>query len=392
MEFSFSVLSTLIYYDVPQLVLIEDRVDTYYLCVLGANESEVHEYGCVPISKRRYEDVRNGDLDVRAALISAESHDWLLLKTDNISSGIGQVEKRSGQLDELFLPEQGLVVVDSSADEVVKVARFRENLVAEITVSPADSRENAIASRVLSKLLWEFQNLVRRAAKAVDRIAPRKSPIDVESYQLDVLAFNAGSFQIRFEAHSHLDLLGDSQLERALTLVENTMRRANAPDDLASYLEDYKGHYVASLIKFLQIAGASNTYVRLDWAKPASSSANTSLISALAIAPALEKLTSKEEMSRVDITILGRLKKVDVDTGAWRIKNDSTGEEYSGKAFKGTEASLSGLKTDEIYEVECVEAIEEQTFTEKEVVALYAVRFTPAGVALSGSHLPLSNK
>jgi hypothetical protein len=166
-------------------------------------------------------------------------------------------------------------------------------------------------------------------------------------------------------------------MEIAFGLIERVLSFSAEPEKIAAALEGYKGHFVTNLIKLLRVASENKTYLKLSWAKPSFNHVRSISVEHRHISPLLALLTSKEEMLVETIILVGLLKKADVDSGAWRIKSDEDGKEYSG-SINESSFSLSGLKTDSRYTVECIERIEEAPFTGKETVNLYATKFDPA--------------
>lgn len=371
--------TTLIYYDNPQLAVAVDEVDTKYVCLLVEELNTAFSYCCVPISKRRLGLLLTNQVDLLPIFTERETEHWLKASTEDITHDLSRVELQSGQIPQAYLPAPGLFVSPAGAtDELVDSARERMNLVSEVAVEPPEASNNVISAKTLSLLLDAFQSIVKRAVTASKRAKTKKGIRSQPSHDihvLDVYAFSQGSFKIRFESRTNLDLLGDSEVQAAFELIEEVISKASDPEAVATILEEYKGHFVTSLIKLLRIISENKTYFSFAWAKPEFRQVRTSTIELSSVASLLELLSRREEMLLEKIVLIGTLKKADADSGAWRLKNDEDGKEYSGM-LQDPDASLSGLEIDSRYKVICTEKIEDMPFTGREITTLRAIEFS----------------
>lgn len=369
-------IATLIYYDGHQLAIVKDEVDTYFLCILTGEDADDFHYCSVAISRARYSSLINNQIDVRDAFVRREAEHWYQLRTPDITGQQCTLHAISGTIPEGFLPDAGLMASPpATSDELVFFSKERNNIVSEISVEPPEASEHNISAKTLSLLLDAFQGLVKRGISATrKRQKSTGQLLAVDAHIVDVCAFVPGSFKIRFESRAGLDLIGDSDMESAFGLIEKVLSSSAEPEKIAAALEGYKGHFVTNLIKLLRVASENKTYLKLSWAKPSFNRVRSISVEHRHIPPLLALLTSKEEMLVETIVLVGLLKKADVDSGAWRIKNDDDGKEYSGSLHESG-FSLSGLETDSRYKVVCIERIEEAPFTGKETVNLYATKF-----------------
>lgn len=373
--------STLIYYDNHQVVLAADEVDTQHICLLVDDNADLLVYCCVPLSRSRLTALLSNQIDLRAAFLSRETQHWIELRTEDIAvaQANGVVEAKTGEIPDCHLPSEGLFVSPPPSNEsLVTFSRDRFNIVSEVAVEPPESSRHSISAKTLSLLLDAYQGLVKRADTAVRKrngcSTQRQRTSD--AHIVDVCAFVPGSFIVRFESRAGLDLLGDSELEPALDLIDNVLSLSSDPEQVAAFLDGYKGHFVRNLIKILRIAAENKTYLRLGWARPSSLHARSTTVENRAIPALLEVLSRREEMLVETIVITGILKKADGDSGAWRVRADEDGKEHSG-VLNDPSVSLSGLAIDSRYRVFCIERIEEEPFTGREITKLYATDFQP---------------
>lgn len=370
--------STLIYYDNVQLAITVDEVDTKYLCLL-VNDSAECVYCCIPISKKRLGTLLTNQFDLLTVFSEREADYWLEAATADIHEGISRTISRFDDIPSEYLPAPGLFVApEGASDELVDFARERVNLVSELSVEPPEASDHVISAKTLSLLLDAYQSLVKRAVTAAKKKSQRrgvKPSAANDAHILDVYAFSPGSFKVRFEPRSRLDLLGDSEVQAAFELIEEVISKTSNPEAVAALLENYRGHFVTSLIKLLRVIAVNKTYLSFAWAKPSFRHVQKATIEFSSIASLLELLSKREEMLVEQVVLIGTLKKADADSGAWRLKNDEDGKEYSG-TLHDPNASLSGLEIDSRYKVVCVEKIEDMPFTGREITSLQALDFS----------------
>ena len=71
------LVQTLYFYDVPQLILLQNQLGHLYLCLLS--DDETMTYLGVSVSKERVQCLINGDLDLRDAYTSPEVQSYYLV-------------------------------------------------------------------------------------------------------------------------------------------------------------------------------------------------------------------------------------------------------------------------------------------------------------------------
>lgn len=370
---------TLIYYDLPQLFIASDVLGVQYICLLVDDSSEL-VYCCVPLSKIRLRLLLTNQIDLLNVFLEREVNEWYWLSTNDIYGSDLLLELGVGIIPERYLPDSGLYVSPSiEGEELLISAIERAKLLSEVSVEPPESVSHVISAKTLSLLLDAYQSVVRWGFAAIkkksQRLGNKISVAVSDAHILDVYGFAPGSFKIRFEARSGLDLLGDSDVERVFELIESILSRESDPEAVAKILEGYKGHFVTSLIRLLKVVEENKSYFSLCWAKPTHASVRKATLSYSSVNPLLAILSTKEEMLVEEITLTGILKKADVDSGSWRLKSDDNDKEYSGTLYNSKE-SLSGLKLDARYSVLCAEKVEDMPFTGKEITTLQAIHFT----------------
>jgi hypothetical protein len=101
-----TLIATLEYYDVPQIITATDATGTRYLCTLYAHEADGYRYLGVQISEPRLMAFIGGQLDLRDAYLHPEVSDALY--TVSVAAEQLMAEPiQSVDIDEAMLPESG---------------------------------------------------------------------------------------------------------------------------------------------------------------------------------------------------------------------------------------------------------------------------------------------
>jgi hypothetical protein len=227
---------TLFYYDGPQVVEARDAIGGHYVGVMVEPDGDQDRFvirGVSPEGLRRF---RSGLLDLRTLLLENDSEDWFLASPSTPAGEELTLTPQTGSLDDSgFLPEEGFLLHDlPTEDETVREARERNNLVMEISVEPPEAvSEHRIRVATLAALLNHVQTVVKHAYGAALRglsLDARRSIDKSDAHLLDVVVPAAGgSFKVLFQASKETDLLGNSELGRALERVDQLFEHAADP-------------------------------------------------------------------------------------------------------------------------------------------------------------------
>lgn len=101
---------TIIYYDMPQLFLANDRQSqTEYLCLLVESGEQFDTYLCAPISDDCLKTLYDGQIDLRT--IYAENHNLFAARiSDNLDVAIQITPLLSHEVSQQWLPEPGFTL------------------------------------------------------------------------------------------------------------------------------------------------------------------------------------------------------------------------------------------------------------------------------------------
>jgi hypothetical protein len=366
---------TLLYYDGPQVFEACDSIGGHYVAVMVDHEDRYLVCGVKPESLREF---RSGMLDLRSLLLEQGEGEWYLgyVQQDVEGFVLGLELQNLNLLQSDLLPESGFVLHETEASELALMeARQRNNFVLEVSVEPPEAAmEHRIHVPTFVGLLSHLQTLVKNAYAFARRElsqSTKKALDSNDAHLLDVvIPAAAGSFRVFFEASKRPDMLGESELKRAMDLVDKIF----AAGETGSALEvakKYKGHLAGSYLKLLRFLVQHKTGLKYSWAQPNSIKVNNYSVSQANASFILDALSEVYNLSEEEVILNGTLEKADIVNGTWRLKTSdgsSSGETPAGGP------SLDGLKIGSRYRFLCTETVQESDATGTEKRSLFLMK------------------
>lgn len=372
---------TLFFYDGPQVFEAHDDIGGHYIAVMIESPEGEESYLVAGVQPERLRQFRSGMIDLKTLISVRPDPEWFIGRPSGDMSQPLLLELQTSNLyDSRYLPEDGFVLYEHPTEsEILREARERNNLVLELTVDPPEAVvEHRIRVNTLVGLLSNVQKIVKYAYGSALRglsQAKRKSMLDTtDAHLLDVIVpAAAGSFKIVLEAARQPGLFGQqNELERALFTIDELFKDVKDPETTLNKLKQYRGHFAAAYIRLLSFLVENKTGMFLAWAEPDFPQPRKWGISEAEANPLLELLSGVANLSTETVTILGFLKKADVDSGTWRLEAEDGN--YPGKTKSGG-PSLAGLVLENKYRFTCIEEIDEIQGSGREQKSLYLIHF-----------------
>jgi len=228
-------------------------------------------------------------------------------------------------------------------------------------------------------LLGHVQMMIKHAYGAALRtLSPgdRRAIDKTDAHMMDVvIPAAAGSFRVVLEAAKTPDLLGQSELARALQRVDELFENAGSPEQTLATVKAHRGHLAGAYLRLLRFLAQHKTGLRYSWAEPGFTKPNCRAVAEVEVGPLVDVLSGISNLGGEAVTLVGEFEKVNRGTGAWGLL---TAEGlYSGKIREGG-PSLDGLKVGGRYKFSCVEEIEEVEGTGREQHTFYLTEHEPA--------------
>jgi hypothetical protein len=368
---------TLFYCDGIQVFEGKDEIGGNYVGVLSGDLTGEPEYVIVGINPWQLQQFRLGKVDLRSLMVQRPYSEWLAGPLLDSKNGLlVDAEPQNGSIPEPCLPEEGFVLSlapSTDAHLVRHESIARNNLAFEVALDtriPSD--EHRVRANTLGGLLIHIQSLVGNAyrkAKSLSRGVPHKESNPL----LDVaVGAAAGSFKVLLVPSQLPNLFNQSELSEALEIIDFVLSDSANPKQTLERVQKYAGHTAKSLVRLLQFIIANDVSLSYSWAAPDRDKVSSRYLPAANASLLLATLSTTENIATEKAIISGVLRKIDMDAGTWRLKETTTGEEYSGKLRPGI--TLSNLVSDRFYTFECEEEIESVTATGREIHTLFLVR------------------
>lgn len=240
-------------------------------------------------------------------------------------------------------------------------------------------KTTSIRINTLADLLSHIQTIVKYAySSALKKLpAANRRAIDrSDAHLLDVVIPAAtGSFRFVLEGAKSPDLLGQSELARAMQCVDALFANASDPQHALEEIQKQRGHLAGSYLKLLRFLDGKKTGLRYSWAEPTFEKPCRHSIAENEVAPLVSVLSSVADLGIETVTLTGSLEKADVTSGNWRIA--TADGKFSGK-IKSNGPSLAGLEIGRAYRFSCEEILKETKGTGREQRALYLIEHQPA--------------
>ncbi|MBI3871001.1 MAG: hypothetical protein HY299_20925 [Verrucomicrobia bacterium] len=373
--------ATLFYYDGPQVFEARDAIGGHYVAVMVEPENAEDRYLVAGVEPERLRQFRAGLLDLRGLLTERTIEEWFLVDAPGDLNEPLALQPAPGKLAESgFLPEPGFVLHDRPAEELaLREARERNNLVLEVAADPPEAAaEHRIRVGTLVGLLGHVQLIVKHAYGAALRgLSPdnRRTIDKTDAHLMDVvIPAAAGSFRVVMEAAKTPDMLGQSELARALQRLDVLFENAGNPQKALATVKAHRGHLAGAYLRLLRFLVEHKTGLRYSWAEPGFAKANNRAVTEAEAGPLVDLLSGVSNLGGEAVTLVGAFEKANRGTGAWGLL--TTDGVLSGRVKEGG-PSLEGLKIGGTYKFSCIEEIEEVEGTGREQRTLYLIEHEP---------------
>lgn len=372
---------TLAYYDRPQIIEAVDAIGGRHIAVLLDTALGDDEFLVVGVAPEQLREFRIGKIDLLNLILGRPNPEWYIGKLVDGSENEFDIKRQTGDLSDTgYLPDADYYLHPASLSiETLTEARNRNNLVMELAVEPPESvTEHKIRITTFAMLLSEIQSLVKHAYKRALREVPTstKKSMSIEDGALfDIIVpASPGSFKVILEASQKPDLVGQSELSRAMKQIDMLFESAGSPQDNLEVVKQNKGHFAGAYIRLLRLLMENDTNLRYSWAEPSDVDTHTYSVAKSQATMLVKLFDNQVNLETEEITVIGELSKADNKSGTWRLETED-GRVY-GKT-KSNGPNLNGLSIGMTYEFKCMEklVINERG---KEQRTLYLLEFNQA--------------
>lgn len=362
----------LLYYDTPQLFVARDAVGTNYLCMIVEQNEGVDNFACVQISEQKLDNFSNGQIDLRDVFVSPEIKKYYQAKIHDYQLSVYEIiPLENEELSAKWLPDKGVFIkLDQNQHEIVAESKDKAKTIVYLSLNPPESaNEPRINTLSLSEALLRFQTMLKYAyKKSISKFsyAQRKQMNVQENYQLDVFAFSPGSFKVKMQSQSYPNLFGETEITKALLLVDQHVDSIDNVESSLKLLSENKGHFANSYINFLKYIAYSKSRLSYSWAFSSIKSPVTKEITSDQAQYLYEIFNQQDELKKETVELIGYFDKVDEKYGKWRLV-DQENNAHNGELGEVEGITLKGVTIGtRLYKLVCVERIIEVVGTSEE--------------------------
>lgn len=375
----------LLYYDTPQLFVARDAIGTNYLCMIVDQNANYDNFACVQISEQKLNYFSTGHIDLRDVFLSPEIKAYYQVHIHDYQSDSYEiVPLENKDLPAQWLPDEGVFInLDQLQSEIINESKEKAKTIVHLSLNPPESaNEPRINALSLSDALLRFQTMLKYAyKKSISRFpyAQRKQMSVQENYQLDVFAFAPGSFKVKMQSQSFPNLFGETEIVRALHLVDQHVDNINNVESSLKLLSENKGHFANTYINFLKYIADSKCNLSYSWAFSTIKAPVTKQITSDQAQYLYEIFNQQDELEEEIIELIGYFDKVDEKYGKWRLV-DQENNAHSGELGEVEGITLKGIIIGtRLYKLVCIEKIIEVVGTSEEKKSIQLIELTQLG-------------
>lgn len=368
MQKKLNISQILVYYDMPELFIATDEVDTNFICLLLEVTENSPSYLSTAISANRLSSFFKGQLELRQILIEPEINDWYAFNIDNESIIAERTDIKN--FPEIYLPEPGFYLNNEILDNscIVEEVVQKDNAVVHLAISD-DKDDFSVDTDDLGDIVKLYSVMLENSFKKgliEHKVKEKKALIVPMNYKLRAFAASRASFNIHLYSKSQKDLFGNCMVEYGLEKIEQILTEYANDEELISSLRSLKGHAVSSFKKILKKIIDEKLKIKHKWFAPNQKEVHFKVLDTVKAQKIYDILNQSEELTEEVKELIGVFVQADVERGTWRIKTADEDKEFSGEA---TSEELRGITLDTVtYKLICQEIIEEFKVTEKEKV------------------------
>lgn len=366
MQKSLNISQILVYYDMPELFIATDEVDTNFICLLVDLNDNVPNYIAIAISSNRLSAFIKGQVELREILFQPETNEWYTFVIDNEQIFASRAEFDT--IPEQFLPENGFYLNNEIIDHssIVQEVVEKDNAVIHLALSD-DKDEYSIDADDLGDVVKLYSVMLENSYKKgliEHKAKDKKAFIVPMNYKLRAFAASRASFNIHLYSQSQKDLFGNCMIEFGLEKIDQILTDYTNNEELVISLKSLKGHAISSFKKILKKIIDEKLKLKHKWFAPNQEQVHYHIVDTDKAQKIYDILNQSEELTEEIKEFVGVFVQADVERGTWRIKTLDEGKEFSGGA---NPEELRGITLDTIrYKLICQEIIEEFKVTEKE--------------------------
>ncbi|MGM3305220.1 DUF6575 domain-containing protein [Anabaena sp. WFMT] len=351
------------YYDVPCLFSCRNTSGQIFLAVWIDETPEFKTWLYVPMSQRRVENLRSGNIDLRDAFVNSEDNFVYkaIIPCDATPDRIETILSKNLIDDWLPLPGEFLnfgaePLPIFETKEASRTATQIQREVLNIAFQfPTQNATEAPVAR-LGRLLESLQHLVDAVGQAIDgipTITGKISQFITKKTELTVLGTFPGSFGIELAASDQSNTddnsLAGKAMNQFLELVNLSSDAKNNAQELRKLLFSLNSRASSRYCNFLEDLLKSETNFRLNWGSPNQERGGYGELSISSIKEAIAVIQQTEQEIVKEYEIRGELIGINKRSKSYEILNLQTNKKVSGRIIDEAIPSAETATISEVY-------------------------------------------
>lgn len=327
--------------DKPLLFSCRNGSDSIFMVVLVDEDEEYDTWLYAGVSKRRFELIRSGAIDLHDAFWATEDGLVFEVKSDIESNAPLEVIKKQSELlgeDDLPLPNARLYLNTATLPELdgdlFRLAKQSSREYLRLAFDFPSKLRTEAPAKMLGEILEALQDLVSVIGDKLHGEGHQVGQISgniLSQLELSVVKVGPGSFKIELASSDLTNLFGESNIGNALEVFMFLLKLEDNEDDLKRQLQDLKQRVASKYLTFLKTIKKDIDGTHFDWASPRPGYRNDVFLTSEKVNRIIDIIELIEEQPPKEFQIIGDLIGANLHTKDFEIWISRGEEKYSGK-------------------------------------------------------------
>jgi hypothetical protein len=353
------------YYDTPCLFSCRNISGHLFIAILYYQTKRLEKWLYVSMSKRRFENIRAGLIDIRNAFLNSEDGFVyeVIINSDDSPDKVEIIWCENLIDDWLPMPNEFIEVgnelpliweVKDAPRTAIQIQRETLNLTFQFpTPNPTEA-----PVAFLGRILESVQSVFNALGQAIDGTPTPTGMIPrsiTEKTQLTVLGTFPGSFGIELATlpegieKDNANYLVEIALNEFLELVKMSGNPEDNADILRQKLWTLKSRVASGYRDFLLNLSKSETNLRFNWGSPNHERGGSVELPLSSIKKALKVISRTEDETVREYEIIGKLIGLNIRTKSYEILTNETNKKYLGRIIDEAIPRVKTATLSEIY-------------------------------------------
>ncbi len=358
------------FYDIPQLFVSKDKVDTRYLCLFANIDDKEIKYISTKISLDRLYQFETGKIDLKSIFENPEINEYYIIKLIESTEEAFLFEIYKESITQ-FLPDADFYLNTGHLDNLLRKLAIENNRnVYQLHLSET-GKSNTVSANLLSDYIKNVNYLIKNSIVQVAKnvSGKYKKVVDkMKSINIEVFAFSEGSLNVYFKTNSFVDMFGrcydDIFIDKLKELIDLDI---NNDAIIQKTFRENKGDIINSINALCKKIIINKTPLEIYYSSANGKDEGKIIIDETRANIYSNLIESKIELQKEEVEFIGTFMQADVERGSWRLKIIEVTNEIIEIIGKSSGKILSGVVLEKVkYLVKCEKKTIEDKITGEE--------------------------